>query len=94
MTNFLLALLLNIKGNHTGAIHYLKQTLRVDSNLYDGKALMLLKTLACREKFNVVTGNRAGMFECNIITFVSLFIINLLNILLLYYYYITIITTI
>lgn len=60
MTNFLLGILLNIKGNHTGAIHYLKQALRVDSNLYDGRALMLLKTLTCREKFNVVTGNHAG----------------------------------
>lgn len=64
MTNFLLGILLNIKGNHTGAIHYLKQALRVDSNLYDGRALMLLKTLTCREKFNVVTGNHAGMFKC------------------------------
>ncbi|XP_011868163.1 PREDICTED: tetratricopeptide repeat protein 17 isoform X2 [Vollenhovia emeryi] len=61
MTNFLFAILLNIKGNYTGAIHYLKQALRVDSHLYDGKALMLLKTLACREKFNVITGNYPGM---------------------------------
>lgn len=59
MTNFLFGILLNIKGNQTGAIYYLKQALRVESNLYDGKALMLLKTLACREKFNVVTSNRA-----------------------------------
>ncbi|XP_011868164.1 PREDICTED: tetratricopeptide repeat protein 17 isoform X3 [Vollenhovia emeryi] len=36
MTNFLFAILLNIKGNYTGAIHYLKQALRVDSHLYDG----------------------------------------------------------
>ncbi|XP_070517134.1 tetratricopeptide repeat protein 17-like isoform X4 [Cardiocondyla obscurior] len=56
MTNFLFGILLNIKGNYTGAIHYLKQALRMDSHLYDGRALMLLKTLACREKFNVITG--------------------------------------
>ncbi|XP_011638804.1 tetratricopeptide repeat protein 17 [Pogonomyrmex barbatus] len=62
MTNFLLGILLNIKGNYTGAIHYLKQALRVDSHLYDGRTLMLLKTLACREKFNVITGNRPGMY--------------------------------
>ncbi|XP_070162882.1 tetratricopeptide repeat protein 17-like isoform X1 [Polyergus mexicanus] len=60
MTNFLLGILLNIKGNYTGATYYLKQTLRVDSSLYDGRALMLLKTLTCREKFNVVTGNQAS----------------------------------
>ncbi|KAL6265599.1 hypothetical protein P5V15_002393 [Pogonomyrmex californicus] len=63
MTNFLLGILLNIKGNYTGAIHYLKQALRVDSHLYDGRTLMLLKTLACREKFNVITGNRPGCEE-------------------------------
>ncbi|KYN15443.1 Tetratricopeptide repeat protein 17 [Trachymyrmex cornetzi] len=63
MTNFLFGILLNIKGNYTGAIHYLKQALRVDSHLYDGRALMLLKTLACREKFNVITGNCRGTIE-------------------------------
>lgn len=61
MTNFLFGILLNVKGNHTGAMHYLKQTLRVDLHLYDGRALMLLKTLACREKFNVITGSHPGM---------------------------------
>ncbi|XP_029154934.1 tetratricopeptide repeat protein 17 isoform X2 [Nylanderia fulva] len=60
MTNFLFSILLNIKGNQTGAIYYLKQALRVDLNLYDGKALMLLKTLTCREKFNVITSNHAS----------------------------------
>lgn len=61
MTNFLFGMLLNVKGNCSGAMHYLKQALRVDSQLYDGKALMFLKTLACREKFNVITGNYPGM---------------------------------
>lgn len=61
MTNFLFGLLLNVKGNYTGAMHYLKQALRVDLNLYDGKALILLKTLACREKFNVIVGDNPGM---------------------------------
>lgn len=61
MTNFLFGILLNIKGNYTGAMYYLKQALRMDSHLYDGRALMLLKTLACREKFNVITGNYPGM---------------------------------
>ncbi|XP_025159816.1 tetratricopeptide repeat protein 17 isoform X3 [Harpegnathos saltator] len=61
MTNFLFGILLNVKGNHTGAMHYLKQALRVDLHLYDDKALMLLKTLACREKFNVITGDHSGI---------------------------------
>ncbi|XP_012227252.1 tetratricopeptide repeat protein 17 [Linepithema humile] len=60
MTNFLFGILLNVKGNYTGAIYYLKQALRMDLHLHDGRALMLLKTLACREKFNVITGNHAG----------------------------------
>ncbi|XP_014469374.1 PREDICTED: tetratricopeptide repeat protein 17 isoform X2 [Dinoponera quadriceps] len=60
MTNLLFGILLNVKGNHTGAMHYLKQALRVDLHLYDGKALMMLKTLACREKFDVITGDHAG----------------------------------
>lgn len=68
MTNFLFGILLNVKGNYTGAIHYLKQALRMDLHLHDDRALMLLKTLACREKFNVITGNRAGMLMCIIIT--------------------------
>jgi hypothetical protein len=60
MTNFLFGILLNIKGNYTGAMYYFKQTLRVDPHLYDGRALMFLRILACREKFNVFAGNEAG----------------------------------
>ncbi|EZA50628.1 Tetratricopeptide repeat protein [Ooceraea biroi] len=60
MTNFLFGILLNVNGNYTGAMHYLKQALRVDPHLYDGRALMLLKTLACYEKFNVITGYKPG----------------------------------
>lgn len=69
MTNFLFGILLNVKGNYTGAIHYLKQALRMDLDLHEGRALMLLKTLACREKFNVITGNHAGMLCAEVLPF-------------------------
>lgn len=60
MTNFFFGILLNVKGNYTGAMHYLKQALRVDPHLHDGKALMFLKTLACREKFHAATDDEPG----------------------------------
>lgn len=69
MTNFLFGILLNVKGNHTGAMHFLKQALRVDLQLHDGRVLMLLKTLACREKFNVITGSQSGMYNVQRLTF-------------------------
>ncbi|XP_014214648.1 tetratricopeptide repeat protein 17 [Copidosoma floridanum] len=52
MTNFLYGTLLHIKGNYSGAIHHLKQTLRVESFAMEGKAMSMLQTIACQEKFS------------------------------------------
>ncbi|XP_024944685.1 tetratricopeptide repeat protein 17 isoform X3 [Cephus cinctus] len=51
-TNFLIGLLLHLKGNNTGAIYHLKQTLRVDPHWMDGEGLTMLRGLACQEKLN------------------------------------------
>lgn len=49
-TNFLLALLHYTKNNPILAMYYLKNTLRVEPNYYEGRAEELLKTWACRIK--------------------------------------------
>ena len=52
MTNFLYGTLLHIKGNYSGAIHHLKQTLRVEPHAMDGRAMTMLQTIACQERFS------------------------------------------
>ncbi|XP_058790229.1 tetratricopeptide repeat protein 17 isoform X2 [Phymastichus coffea] len=52
MTNFLYGTLLHIKGNYSGAIHHLKQTLRVEPHAMDGRAITMLQTIACQERFS------------------------------------------
>ena len=54
MTNFLYASLLHIKGNNTGAMYHLKQTLRVDLHLMNYRALNMLKAIACQDKFGTL----------------------------------------
>ncbi|KAL3267073.1 hypothetical protein HHI36_011213 [Cryptolaemus montrouzieri] len=49
-TNFLLALLHYKKNKPMMALYYLKNTLRVDKNYYNGQAEMLLKIWSCRVK--------------------------------------------
>ncbi|KAJ8678526.1 hypothetical protein QAD02_014313 [Eretmocerus hayati] len=52
ITNYLYGTLLHIKGNSSGAMHHLKQSLRVDPRLMDGRAMTMLETIACQERFN------------------------------------------
>ncbi|XP_066252360.1 tetratricopeptide repeat protein 17 [Euwallacea similis] len=52
-TNFLLALLHYENNNPLLAMYYLKNTLRVDSNFYDGLGEKLLKIWSCRIKLGV-----------------------------------------
>lgn len=52
MTNYLYGALLNAKGNLTGAIYHLKQTLRVEPNAVGGRALMLLRSVICQKRKN------------------------------------------
>ncbi|XP_043289555.1 tetratricopeptide repeat protein 17 isoform X2 [Venturia canescens] len=49
-TNYLYATLLHAKGNLTGAIHHLKQSLRVEPDLMEGRALRLLQSLTCEKR--------------------------------------------
>ncbi|PSN33796.1 hypothetical protein C0J52_19498 [Blattella germanica] len=52
-TNFLLASVLVGKGNYTGAIHHLKQVLKVDPDfLEDGGVEKYLMSVSCRQKFS------------------------------------------
>jgi len=52
-THFLLASVLEGKGNHTGAIHHLKQVLTVDPDfLEDGHVQKYLLAVSCRLKFS------------------------------------------
>ncbi|XP_057331405.1 tetratricopeptide repeat protein 17 isoform X2 [Microplitis mediator] len=52
LTNYLYGSLLFAKKNYTGAVYHLKQSLRVDSELMDGKTLMLLRTVICYKRSN------------------------------------------
>ncbi|XP_031782231.1 tetratricopeptide repeat protein 17 isoform X2 [Nasonia vitripennis] len=52
MTNFLYGTLLHIKGNYSGAIHHLKQALRVEPHAMSGHATTMLQTIACQERFS------------------------------------------
>ena len=54
MANFLYGSLLHIKGNNTGAMHHLKQTLRVDLHLLNDRAWNMLRFVACKEKFGIL----------------------------------------
>ncbi|XP_046477083.1 tetratricopeptide repeat protein 17 isoform X2 [Neodiprion pinetum] len=60
ITNFLYGSLLHVKGNNSGAIHHLKQTLRVDVHAINGRALTMLRTLACQEWLNNGGPDSAG----------------------------------
>ncbi|PNF37345.1 hypothetical protein B7P43_G00484 [Cryptotermes secundus] len=52
-THFLLASVLDGKGNHTGAIHHLKQVLTVNPNFLEGGDVeKYLVAVSCREKFS------------------------------------------
>ena len=53
MTNFLYGSLLNINGNYSGALYHLKQTLRVEPDAMDGKAMKIFETIACQEKLKI-----------------------------------------
>lgn len=52
MTNFLYGTLLHMKGNYSGAIHHLKQTLRVELHAIEDRAMTMLQTIACQERFS------------------------------------------
>lgn len=52
LTNYLYGSLLFAKKNYTGAMYHVKQSLRVDPELIDGKALMLLRTVICHRRSN------------------------------------------
>ena len=42
------------KGNHTGAIHHLKQVLKVDSDFLENSQVeKYFTTVSCRQKFSV-----------------------------------------
>ncbi|XP_011306782.1 tetratricopeptide repeat protein 17 [Fopius arisanus] len=56
LTNYLYGSLLQAKGNTTGAIYHLKQSLRVESDAMDGRALMLLRSIICQKR----SANRRG----------------------------------
>ncbi|XP_048514403.1 tetratricopeptide repeat protein 17 isoform X2 [Athalia rosae] len=60
ITNFLYGSLLHVKGNNSGAIHHLKQTLRVDLHAFNGRALTMLRTLACQEWYNGRSDSSGG----------------------------------
>ncbi|XP_015120948.1 tetratricopeptide repeat protein 17 isoform X2 [Diachasma alloeum] len=50
LTNYLYGSLLHVKGNNTGAIYHLKQSLRVEPDAMDGRALMLLRSIICQKR--------------------------------------------
>ncbi|CAG5102000.1 Similar to ttc17: Tetratricopeptide repeat protein 17 (Danio rerio) [Cotesia congregata] len=52
LTNYLYGSLLFAKKNYTGAVYHVKQSLRVDPELIDGKALTLLRTVICHKRSN------------------------------------------
>ncbi|XP_014238216.1 tetratricopeptide repeat protein 17 [Trichogramma pretiosum] len=60
MTNFMYGTLLHLKGNYSGAIYHLKQTLRVEPDAMDGRALTILQTIACQQRLiQIKTGSKS-----------------------------------
>lgn len=60
MTNYLYGVLLHAKGNATGAIHHLKQTLRVEPDAANGRVLRLLRSVICQKRLD---NKRAGIIS-------------------------------
>ncbi|XP_063991883.1 tetratricopeptide repeat protein 17 isoform X1 [Diachasmimorpha longicaudata] len=61
LTNYLYGSLLHIKGNNTGAIFHLKQSLRVEPNTMDGRALKLLRSIICQKRSANRRAGASGM---------------------------------
>ncbi|KAK0083957.1 hypothetical protein PV326_006462 [Microctonus aethiopoides] len=65
-TNFLYGALLHTKGNNTGAIYHLKQSLRVEPEILNGRALTLLRTIICQRRLNsrrIANNSGSGSIE-------------------------------